>query len=87
MDAINFFKSDALRLPLRRGENDQDFEKYLSDVFARYLAEFNNLNSDDALTKHVKAKRSEAEQLCEGVKKAVREYLHGFRVKPSTQSR
>ena len=47
-------------------------------MFASYLAEFKNLNSGDAITQHIKAKRSEAEQLCDGVKKAVREYLHGF---------
>jgi len=78
MDAIKFFKAKAIQLPLCRKENENDFEKYLDGVYAGYLAEFENLESADHLTQQIRAGRPDAENLCEGIKKAVREYLHGF---------
>ncbi len=78
MDAIRFFKADALQLPLRRGKKDCDCQKFLEDVYAKYLAEFGKLESSDSLTKGIKSRESKAEQLCKGVQIAVREYLHGF---------
>jgi len=78
MNALEFFKAEALHLPLRRKEEDYDFEKYLDGVFSRYLAELDNLGSDDGLTKGIKRDRSKAEQLASSVKIAVRKYLQGF---------
>jgi hypothetical protein len=78
MDAIRFFKADALQLPLRRGTKDCDFQEYLEGVYAKYLAEFDKLESSDPLTEAIRSRESIAEQLCKGVQKAVREYLHGF---------
>jgi hypothetical protein len=79
MNAIQFFESDALRLPLRRErKEDQDFEGFLKRVFDNYLAQFDKLDSDDALAQSIKANRSEAELACEQVQDAVHRYLCGW---------
>lgn len=78
MDAVKFFRSDALRLPLVRSEKDGDFERYLAGVFERYLAEFSSLKTEDNLTKAIKAAEPNAKELCDAVREAVREYLLGF---------
>jgi hypothetical protein len=77
MDAIKFFDSAALRLPLERTANDDDFEQFLKQVFARYLAAFDLLQSSDSLTQGIKERRPKAERLCVAVQTAVREYLAG----------
>src|SRR5438876_12330274 len=78
MDAIKFFKADALQLPLRRGTKDCDFQEYMEGVYAKYLAEFDKLESSDPLTNGIRSLEPKAKQLCKGVQEAVREYLHGF---------
>jgi hypothetical protein len=77
MDAIKFFDSEALRLPLERAANGDDFEQYLEGVFARYLAVFDLLQSSDPLTHGIKVRRPKAERLCGDVRAAVRAYLAG----------
>jgi hypothetical protein len=77
MDAIKFFDSEALRLPLERTANEDDFEQYLRQVFDRYLAAFDLLQSPDSLTQGIKERRQKAERLCADVQTAVREYLAG----------
>jgi hypothetical protein len=77
MDATKFFESKALRLPLERTADDDDFEKYLERVFARYLATFKLLQSSDPLTQGIKQRHSRAERLCADILTAVRKYLAG----------
>jgi hypothetical protein len=80
MDAIEFFESESLQLPLRRDgrTEDQDFEAFLERVFSEYLAEFDNLNSSDALTQSIKDNKPAAETACKYVKTAVNQYLCGW---------
>jgi hypothetical protein len=79
VDAIKFFESDALQLPLRRDAmNDHDFEDFLKRVFSNYLAEFDNLRSDDALTKAIKAGLPQAKTMCEDIQETVQQYLCGW---------
>jgi hypothetical protein len=77
MDAIRFFESGALRLPLERTANDDDFEQYLKGTFDRYLGAFDLLQTSDPLTKAIKERRPRAERLCTDVRDAVRAYLAG----------
>lgn len=79
MNAVDFFQSDALRLPIRRDkERDGDFEAFLDRVFRNYIAQFDNLTSTDALTQLIKEGKHDAQQACEHIQVAVHEYLCGW---------
>jgi hypothetical protein len=75
--AIRFFESESLRLPLRRDSKDFDFEDFLDRVFSEYLAEFDNLVPNDALSKLIKDGKPDAQKACEYVRRAVHEHLCG----------
>jgi hypothetical protein len=77
MDTIKFFDSEALRIPLERTSNDEDFEQYLRGVFDRYLKAFDVLQDSNHLTRDIRERQPRAAQLCTSVSTAVREYLSG----------
>jgi hypothetical protein len=76
MDIQDFFNSTVMRLP--RDRSDDDFERYLENTFAAYLAEIGNLDPNCHLGARIQEARSDVVQLCSWIRRAVHHYLSGL---------
>jgi hypothetical protein len=76
MNAVEFFRSDEVSLPLTRKEND--FEKYLAGVFDRYVAHVKGMTAGDQITDAIQKNANTIESSCTLVNEAVQQYLRGL---------
>src|SRR5579863_1537346 len=76
IDIQDFLSGTVARLP--RGRNDDDFERYLDNTFAAYLAEIGNLDPNCALGARIQGAQSDIVQLCAWIRSAVHYYLSGL---------
>ncbi len=75
MHVIDLLNSDVLDLPKTR--DDDDFEKYVSNLLGAYLLELERVEPDDFISKNVRAKHALAEAVCADLKESVHHFLRG----------
>lgn len=73
--AVDFFSKSEIQLPLTRP--DGDFQEYISDLLAEYLVLLKSINGSDNISKIVITNINKANDLCDSINKAVKEYLNG----------
>jgi len=76
IDLFAFLRSGTLALPKARGEDD--FEKFLKDLFDDFLEGIDLLADGNWVTHSLKARRAEIAKLCGGIRRAVRYQFDGF---------
>lgn len=76
MNIQDFFNSSVMRLPRER--DDDDFERYLDNLFAVYRGEISNLDPRCHLGARIQAAEPQIAQLCAWIRNAVHHYLSGL---------
>jgi len=75
MRAVKFFSKPEIQLPLTRSE--EDFQKFLSDVFDEYLALLRSISGRDNVSIYVNKNAAFAIELCDSIKDTLKKYLDG----------